>query len=377
MVARNVSASTAEARLCVASTAPRIGLVIGQLTVGGAEGQLMQVVRGLEGRFDLVVFSLSESPGALHDELVGYGAAVRTIGGRGVARARGLAQALNESRIELVHSWLFIANAYAVAARLFGARARIVTSARNCKVQGRASQAANALAFRASGAIVVNSPEVDAYIRRHYWAPGERIRLIPNGIDVEKVHPPSEPAAGDAAGAIVSIGRLVPQKNQALFLRAAAELLRDLPGQRFVIVGDGPLRAELETEAQRLHIAHRVEFVGVRRDVDEILRRASLFWLTSSWEGMPNVVLEALASGVPVIATDVGGTRELIGSGQGGVVVPEDDTSAFVTHSRELLRDPARLSALRGLARARAQEFSIPRMIEGLCRVYEEVLSRR
>lgn len=348
--------------------------MIGQLTVGGAEGQLMQVVRGLAGRFEPIVFSLSEGPGALRDELVASGAAVYTIGGRGIGRARGLAVALNEHRVDLAHSWLFIANAYVGAARLLGSRARIVTSARNCKVQGRGSQVANAFAFRASGAIVVNSQEVDAYIRRHYWAPGDRIRLVSNGIDVDRFHPRSRAEEAGTAGPIVSIGRLVAQKNHALFLSAAAALLREFPEQRFVIVGDGPLRGELEAETRRLGIADRVTFAGERRDVERILRDASLFWLTSRWEGMPNVVLEALASGVPVIATDVGGTRQLIGDEVGGFVVPEGDAGAVVAHSRELLSDPERLRSFQQAARARAQEFSVPRMIDGLCRVYDEVL---
>jgi glycosyltransferase involved in cell wall biosynthesis len=355
----------------------RVGLVIGQLTVGGAEGQLAHVVQGLRGRFEPFVFSLGDAAGALHGDLVRRGATVDAIAGHGIKRARNLTRALREKRIDLVHSWLFIANGYALAARLLGVNAPLVTSARNCKVQGRASQIANAAAFRASKAIVVNSAEVGAYIREHYWAPADRIRLVQNGIDTERFHPLPETGVAGEPGPIVSIGRLVPQKNHELFLRAAAELAREFPRQRFIIVGDGPLRADLERQATELKIADRVTFTGERRDVDVLLRDASLFWLTSRWEGMPNVVLEALSSGVPAIATDISGTRELIGDGREGFIVASGDASAFVARSRELLADAPKMAAFRLSARARAHEFSIPRMIESLCAVYDEALAGR
>jgi len=364
----------AEARV---SAPRRIGLVIGQLTVGGAEGQLAHVVQGLQGRFEPVVFSFADTAGALHGDLLQRGATVHAIAGQGITRVRNLARVLKEKRIDLVHSWLFIANGYALAARLLGVRAPLVTSARNCKVQGRASQIANSVAFRASDAIVVNSMEVDAYIREHYRAPVDRIRLVQNGIDTERFHPPAQNGAANEPGPIISIGRLVPQKNHELFLRAAAELVREIPRQRFIIVGDGPLRADLERQAAEVGLADRVTFTGERRDVDALLRDASLFWLTSRWEGMPNVVLEALASGVPAIATDVSGTRTLIRDGHDGFIVASGDATGFVTRSRELLLDATKMDAFRRSARLRAYEFSIPRMIDALCAVYEEVLVGR
>lgn len=354
-----------------------MALVIGQLTIGGAEGQLTQVVRGLGARYEPIVVALSADGSAMRDELTGRGVVVVTIGGSSLSRARNLAAVLNDHRVDVVHSWLFIANAYVLAARLLGARQPIITSARNCKVQGRVSQLANALAFRASDAIVVNSADVGAYIRRHYRAPARRIRVVRNGIDTERFRPTSEaPAEDTLRGPIVAVGRLVHQKNHALFLRAAAELSRRVTDLRFVIVGDGPLRAQLEAQARELGIATAVTFAGERDDVDAIVRSASLFWLTSRWEGMPNVVLEALASGVPVIATDVGGTRELIRSGVDGFVVAEGDGGAFVTHSQLLLTQPQQWAQLRRAARERALEFSTERMIAALSDVYEEVLGR-
>lgn len=360
-------------------TAVRVGLVIGQLTVGGAEGQLRELVRHLDRRFVPTVYCLAGDGGtALAEELRGLGAIVRVVGRRGAARAWRLARMLRADGVDVVHSWLFIANAYVFGARLFGAFRPLITSARNCKVQGRASQVVNALAFRASAAIVVNSQDVADFVVRRYAAPRRRLRVVVNGIDVQRFRPAAKPPGG--AGAIVTVGRMVTQKNHALFLEAAARLAALRPEQRFVLVGDGPLRPELEAQARRLGIAERVDFAGERRDVEDILRSASLFWLTSRWEGMPNVVLEALASGVPVIATDVGGTRSLIRTGVDGFVVDSDaacpDPDEFVRRSADLLADQAAWARFAAAARARAEEFSPRRMAESLGKVYEEVLER-
>jgi glycosyltransferase involved in cell wall biosynthesis len=250
----------------------------------------------------------------------------------------------------------------------------LVTSARNCKRQGRALGWLNRRAFAASDAIVANSLQVAEYIERKYGAPHDRIRVIYNGIDSERFRPGERNGAGHP-GPIVAIGRLVEQKNHALFLQAAARLAQDVKTARFVIVGDGPLRPALEMQARNLGIADRVTFTGERRDVEAVLRSASLLWLTSRWEGMPNVVLEAMASGVPAIATAVGGTRELIRSGVDGFVVPEGDIESLVARSCDLLQDDARRRQFAVAARVRAEEFSSVRMVAAMSQLYEEVLN--
>jgi glycosyltransferase involved in cell wall biosynthesis len=347
--------------------------VIGQLSVGGAERQLWEVVRALDPRFVPVVYCLADSAGPMAAELARLGVAVHTVGERGAARARALARRLRADGIHLVHAWLFIANGYAWAARWWGARQPLITSARNCKIQGGLSRLVNMLAFRASRCIVVNSSDVGTYIRRRYRAPAARIAVVHNGIDTERFHPGATGGDAPAQGPIVTVGRLVAQKNHALFLLAAARLVRDLPAARFVIVGDGPLRAALQEQAGDLGIGERVIFAGERHDVETLLRTASLFWLTSLWEGMPNVVLEALASGVPAIATDVGGVRDIIRHRVDGFVVSAHDADAFARCSIELLRAPAVWQRFSEAARARAQEFSTGRMVQTLSHIYEKV----
>ena len=352
----------------------RLGMVVGQLTTGGAEGQLWQVARGLDPRrFTPIVYCLSPKIRPMGERLQAAGVPLHVAPHAGWRRVGWLRRQLAADRIDLVHSWLYIANAVTWAATIGAPGRPLLTSARNCKVQGRVSQVANMLAFRASRCIVANSGDVATYIQRHYRAPAARIRVVYNGVDTERFHPP-QPPPHRPSGPIVSIGRLVEQKNHALFLDAAARLAQRLPDARFVIVGDGPLRLWLEAQARDRGIADRVTFAGERLDVDVVLRGASLFWLTSRWEGMPNVVLEALASGVPVVAADVGGTRELIHAGVDGFVVRADDPQAFVEPSLALLTDATRWARCAAAAREGAAAFASPRMVDAMAAVYADAL---
>lgn len=351
----------------------RIALVIGQLTVGGAEGQLSELVRRIDRtRFEPMVYSLATQTGRLQQRLETDGVPVRVIGAAGLVRARRLAAALRADAVRLVHSWLFIANTYAWVARVLGARMPLVTAARNCKSQGLLHHAANCAAFRASERIVTNSEQVRDYIRCHYGAPPGRIRVIHNGVDTERFRP-SEPSA-DRAPTIITAGRLVAQKNPLLFLEAAALVRREVPATRFVMVGEGPLRAAIEARADELGVRDALDLVGERADVERFLSRADVFWLTSSWEGLPNVVLEAMASALPVVATDVGGVRELLRTGEEGFVVPPGDAPAVAAHGARLLRDPASRAAMGAAARRRAETFSLSRMVAATECVYAECL---
>lgn len=351
----------------------RIGLVIGQLSVGGAEGQLAELVRGMDRSvFEPIVYVLADSSTAVSGAPSLDGAVLRVVGAVGPARALRLGRALAADGIDLVHSWLFIANTYAWAARSVGGRRPLVTSARNCKTQGWLHSAANVAAFRASAAIVVNARLVGAYITRRYRAPTERIRVVYNGVDTERFRPGVGNA--DRPATVLTAGRLVEQKDPWLFLDAAVELVRRIPDVRFIVVGEGPLRARLRERAERMGLGGRVEFTGEQRAMEEWYGEADVFWLTSRWEGLPNVVLEAMASGVPVVATDVGGVRELIGEGGAGFLATPGAVETFVSPTVRLCADPALRGRVGALARTRAEEFSIKRMVEAMTGVYTEVL---
>jgi glycosyltransferase involved in cell wall biosynthesis len=134
-----------------------------------------------------------------------------------------------------------------------------------------------------------------------------------------------------------SIGRLTAQKGVDCFLQAAALLHRQMPNTRFILVGDGELAADLHALAAQLGIAPVVIFAGSRSDVEELLPCMDLFVNSSLWEGLPTVMLESMASRVPIVATDVSGNRELIQDGKNGRLVPAGDPAALARAAGELL----------------------------------------
>jgi glycosyltransferase involved in cell wall biosynthesis len=349
-------------------------LVIGQLSTGGAEGQLYQLCRGFDrAAVTATVYCLSARADPYGALLERAGIAVRVLASGGLIRALHLRRALAADRIDVVHAWLFIANAYAWAARVGGRRA-LITSARNCKRHGRWLTALNRRAFRASDAIIVNAAAVQHYVEREYGAPPAQITVIPNAVDVERFRP--QPRTGGPRS-VVTIGRLVAQKNPLLFAAAAADLHARLPDLRFVWIGDGPLHAALAAAVRAAGLEGSCLLTGERHDVSAVLQQADLFWLTSEWEGLPNVLLEAMACGLPVVATDVGGCGELVRDGVEGFLVARGDRAALVARSLEILTSPSLYARMRGAARARAETFGIEAMVRTTQALYERALARR
>lgn len=354
----------------------RIAMVIGQLSTGGAEGQLLALCGALDPAVATpIVYCLSASTEPYGPLLERAGVPVRVLTGHPLRRAGRLRAALAADRIDVVHAWLYIANAYAWAATRLGGP-RLVTTARNCKRSGGLLDRLNRRAFAASAVIIVNSRQVGDYIASVYGAPADRLTVVYNAIDLDRFQPPPEPRPGHPPR-VVMVGRLVQQKNPRLFVAAAAALRARLPDVRFRLVGDGPLRGEIEQAARTAGLADALEMAGERRDVPALLRDADLFWLTSDWEGLPNAVLEAMASGLPVVATDVGGTAELVDAGVEGYVVDAGDRDALVARSLEILADPARHAHMRQAARARAAQFSRAAMAQATQAAYRRAAGER
>ena len=137
-----------------------------------------------------------------------------------------------------------------------------------------------------------------------------------------------------------TVGRLKPQKDHGTFLQAAKDILGRNPSARFLIVGDGPLRSELETQAQQLDLFPAMIFTGVRTDIPAVLSALDVFVLSSRWEGLPNAVLEAMASARPVVATAVDGVQGVVTFGENGLLVSPGDSTALAAACQKLASDP-------------------------------------
>lgn len=174
------------------------------------------------------------------------------------------------------------------------------------------------------------------------------------------------------------VGRIFPIKNHHLFLDAAALVAREDPAARFVIVGDGILRPELERHAREIGIADRVIFTGWRRDLPDIYADLHVLTVTSNNEGTPVSAIEAMAAGCPVVATRVGGLPDLISEGKTGYLVPPGNASAVATTVLRVLHQPEMARCMGETARQVARErFSAPRLISDMEQLYLELLGRK
>jgi glycosyltransferase involved in cell wall biosynthesis len=195
--------------------------------------------------------------------------------------------------------------------------------------------------------------------RTHALAVGvapARLTVIRNGVDSERFVPRADGARSDAQGPVVGyVGRLSPEKHPALFLHAAALVHARLPQVRFVVIGDGPLRGDLEALAARLRIADAVTFAGECDDMPARYRALDIMLSTSWHEGTPLAVLEAMAAGLPVVATDVGGIPELVVSGTTGWLTPAGDEAEMAQRTLALLCAPATMQRFGRAARERVR----------------------
>lgn len=206
-----------------------------------------------------------------------------------------------------------------------------------------------------------------------------RIHVVPSGIDLRPFEGPCDRAAIRArlgvppeTVLVLQVAALAPHKSQSDLLKAAA-LLRDLnPSIRVWIAGEGPLRDPLEREHDALRLGDSVRFLGFRDDVSDLLRAADLFCLSSYLEGMGTSILDAMAAGLPVVGTRVGGVPEVVADGETGLLVPPRSPEALARALAQLAGDRERRSGMGTRARARASQFSADRTAERTRAVYME-----
>lgn len=362
----------------------RVLQIIPTLDRSGAEKQLALLARGLPAdEFDVHVCVLTRS-GPLAAELSAAGIEPVLIGKRlkfDPFALRRLAQHIRKLQPDLVQTWLFAANCYGrVAARWAGVK-RIVASERCVDPWKRPHEFW--LDRRLAGwtdRIVVNSAGIRDFYVAH-GLPAEKFAIIPNA--VLPPHVPAEPpeqlraelGLPPTARLIVSVGRLWQQKRMKDVIWAA-DLLKVIRSDTYVlIVGDGPQRALLERFVDQVRIADHVRLLGHRPDVPRILAQSEMLWLASEYEGLPNVILEAMAQGLPVVATDIPGNRDVVAQGATGFLVPVGDRASLARYSHQLLEDPLLARNLGAAGRARvAAEFSLERMVDRYAALYRELL---
>jgi len=221
------------------------------------------------------------------------------------------------------------------------------------------------------------------FLTTHESIRPEKISLVPNAIDLRRFSPGE--ASRDEARArlglpvasriVAGVGRLNPQKNFALFLDIAAQLAPRFPDLHFLLAGDGPEEQMLREKASALGIANRVTFSGYVADTRLVYLAADVLLMPSRYEGLPMTLLEAMAMGLPVVASKLDGIAEVIGDGSEGFLVPSDDAALFVERTAALLADAELSSRISKNARAKIEaSFSVERMTSSVEDIYDRFL---
>ncbi|MBN1909269.1 MAG: glycosyltransferase [Pirellulales bacterium] len=334
--------------------------------------------------FDVHVCALTRG-GPLEATLRGAGVPTTIIGKRWKLDPRAfwiLRRHVARLRPELIHTWIFAADAYGRAAALSCGVKRLVSGLRCVDPwKGWHELALDRWFAQRTDRLVANSPGVKAfYVSK--GLPAEKIDVIFNGVapapgsGLTRRQLLDELGLPEGARLLGLVGRLWPQKRVKDAIWAADLLKVVRPDTHLLIVGDGPQRDRLIRYRDQVEIADRVHFLGQRADLADMLPHLDCLWSTSGYEGQSNAVMEAMAAGVPIVATDIPGTRDLIEHDKTGLLFPIGDRAGLASLTQKLLDDPALAARLARAAQTRmVAEFSVPVMIEKYAALYQELLA--
>jgi glycosyltransferase involved in cell wall biosynthesis len=367
--------------------------VVDHLKIGGAQTHLVQLLTHLDRRrFSPMVCAL-KAQGELCRTVEAMGVPVfdgglgRTLMGPGGLRVLWrLARLLRRERVDVAHAYLFHPNVLTpVAARLAGVRAVVASKRSLDRYPGRgpryACRLGNALAHR----VMVNAAAIGRFVAAEEGCPPGKMVLIPNGVRQEALAPSADRGRAkrrelglpEDAPVVGAVSRLAWKKGIRHLVDAAPRLLEAVPDARIVVAGAGPLRGELEAAATALGVADRVRFLGSRSDTIELMAALDVFVLPSVVEGMSNALIEAMAVGRPVVATDVGGNPEVLVDGETGFLVPPGDPLQLTAAIVKLLESPEMAVEMGAAGRRRVLEhYQVDTMARRIEALYDDLLGR-
>jgi L-malate glycosyltransferase len=373
---------------------PAILMVISHFppTVGGTERQAHRLAAGLVRTGHRVTVLTLACPGRPVREVVDGVAVERALEGHGqgivYAASYGLSLLRHLRRLRRGHAVLHAHHLYleAMAAAWAGMRTGLPAIAKVAcggpdgdfsRLRRTRTGAALPL-LRRLHRVVAISAEIEAELLAHGFA-ANRIVRIPNGVDLTRFAPTTDPAiaraqVGFGAETVLFLGRLDPQKGLDVALTAWARVVDGHPTAQLVLAGDGPARSALEAQVKALGLRASVRFLGTRPDPEALLRASQAFLLPSRSEGMSNALLEAMASGLPCVASRNGGNRDLLAHDHIGLLTPPGDAPALADALGLLLDDAALRSRLGAAARgAVAGRYGMDRVVQQYTALYAEL----
>ncbi len=358
--------------------------------IGGAEKLMPRFMAHLDrDRFAPTVVCLYGGDGPIADEIRALDIPVVDLGMTSKWRLDALwrlYRLLRRERPVILHTSMFHAN---LSGRVLGWLAGvpiIITWRHSPSIGGALRELLNRWTVRLDDRIVATCELVRQIEIERARVPSDKVITIYNGIDMEEFSASPlaavriQQALNIPADTLLlgSVGRMHRSKDFGNLLTAIVQVRKRIPTVRLLLVGDGELRGELETQTQSLGLSSVVTFAGLRDDIPDILAALDVFILPSRWEGLPLVVLEAMAAGLPVVATAVGGTPEVVMDGVTGLLVPPRDPDALAQAITRLLRDPDLRRKMGQAGRERVQQhFSMEKMVQQTQSLYKQLLAEK
>ena len=359
------------------SDGTRVMIVVHGLETGGAEMMVLHLARELDRAGHPVrVVSLhgdeTDVAGLMRRAGIDV-VALNKAGGPDPRTVLRLRAQMRDFSPTVVHTHLPVLEYVLPAARLYGRRVGIIHTVHNlarAETRHRVLRAVNRRAFSHGVVPVALNEEVRSSICREYALPPSAVPVVGNGIDLDAFRGPQRRGLRGAGARLLCVARLAPAKNHALLLQTVARLRESGRDVSLTLVGDGPLRGRLEELARELGISEHVRFAGRRTDTPAFYRDCDLFVLLSDYEGMPMSIIEAMASGLPVVATRAGGVGELVDDGVSGALV-EADAAAAAEAIAAICDDPALYARLSAGAVRTSSRYSATAMMEKYVGLYD------
>lgn len=362
--------------------------VIPQIGIGGAETQLYALITNSDPQavtHEVLYYSDSRDDEGFKlytDAGIKYTRIPRNKK-RPIKFLRDLASAIKAREPDIVHCWLFSANIWGRLAAIIGGHKKIIVTFRGGHFEY--SFFMRCLEFFTGSKVyhLANSRACANMTAMKTGVNPGKYDVIYNGVDLERFESPSKKEQlrtkfniSHDTKIITMVGRLTEAKNYPMLLEIARKCKAKNLHVRFLIVGHGEKEKELKEQAVKLGVNEIVDFLGIRLDVPDILTASDIFCYTSNWEGFPNALLEAMASGLAVIATDFDGVRELVTSNETGMVVPRNDADAAVDAIQKYIDDPALAERFGSNAKKSIRSnFATQLMVENTIKLYQKLLN--
>lgn len=351
--------------------------VIPYLCFGGAEIMCENLTRALkEQGQEVCVVSLYGEHTPISQRMEEAGIRIRYLDkklGLDVSMVKKLYRVMREEKPDVVHTHLDVIKYAVPAALLAGVKCRVHTvhSVAQKEAEGMAQKIINKTYYRLGWSVpVALSEEVRQTIVDFYGLKHEKVPVIRNGVDLSKCQRKEDYRVGETVK-LLHVGRFDVPKNHAGLLKAFQKLHEQDPRCRLQLVGDGELREETEKLAMALGIAQWVEFAGMQENVYPYLQKADVFVLPSIYEGNPMTILEAMGTGLPIVATEVGGIPDMLKNGQTGLLVPCQTEAICDACARMATQEKLR-ARLGKAAREDSVRFSAAHMAEEYVKAYQK-----